>query len=231
MVIDPHAVASRHADPVIRAIVSLAIAITERPWSLRSRDLEAPRAAGLDDASILHVVLQCANFCHLNRIADAVDVAADYPDRFGAPHVEPATPPYLHPIDPPPPAIGAIHLELRPAVGEVYGAWQACALAARPIGRDVPLDPRRRAVIARAVADRLGDTREMAGSPNDELDHALVELADLVTLAPWRLGPAAYQRVRSLGLADDAQVFDAVATASSCTVFSRIATTLAGFAR
>lgn len=224
--IDPHAVATRHHDPMVRSIVALTIAITERPWSLTRADLDAPRAAGLDDASILHVLLQASNFGHLNRIADAVDVAADYPDRFRAPHVEPATPPYLRPIDPPPATSGAIHLELRPGVGEIYGAWQTYAL-----GRDTSLDTRRRAVIARAVADRLGDTREHAGTPTDELDHALVELAEVVTLAPWRLGPAAYQRVRTLGLADDAQVFDAVATASSCTVFSRIATVLAAFAR
>ena len=112
-------------------------------------------------------------------------------------------------------------------VADIYVVWQAHAL-----DRETPsLDRRRRAVIARAVANRIGDTRELGGDPVDELDHALVELADIVTLAPWRLGPAAYQRVRSLGLAGDAQVFDAVATASSCTVLSRIATVLAGFAR
>jgi hypothetical protein len=220
-------VATRHPDHTIRAITALTVAVTERPWSITARDLEAPRAAGLDDASILHVVLQCANFCHLNRIADAVGVAADYPDRFGAPHVEPATPAYLLPFDPPAPGPGPIELALRPGT-EVYEAWRAYAL-----DRDTPsLDRRRRGVIARAVADRLGDLRERpAADPVDDLDHALVELADLTTLAPWKLGPSAYHRIRALGLADDAQVFDAVATASSCQVFSRIAVTLAGFAR
>jgi alkylhydroperoxidase family enzyme len=210
----------------VRAIVALTIAVTERPWSLTSRDLEAPRAAGLDDASILHVVLQAANFGHLNRIADAVGVAADYPDRFGAPHVEPATPAYLLPFDPPPPDAGDIHLGLRPGIDEVYAAWRGHAL-----DRDTPsLDRRRRSVIARAVADRVGDLRELPGDPIDDLDHALIELADVVTLAPWKLGPEAYARVRAW-FPDDAQVFDAVATASSCTAFSRIAVALAGFAR
>ncbi len=218
--------ATRHPDLTIRAITALTIAITERPWSITARDLEAPRAAGLDDASILHVVLQCTNFCHLNRIADAVGVAADYPDHFGAPHVEPATPAYLLPFDPPAPGSGAIELALRPGVAEVYGAWHAYA-----VERDGFLDRRRRGVIARAVADRLGDLREQGSAPVDDLDHALVELAEITTLAPWKLGSPAYQRVRARGLADDAQVFDAVATASSCQVFSRIAVVLAGFAR
>ena len=52
-----------------------------------------------------------------------------------------------------------------------------------------------------------------------------------MTLAPWRLGPAAYTRIRQLGMADDAAVFDAVATASSAGVFSRIRVTLAALAR
>ncbi len=86
-------------------------------------------------------------------------------------------------------------------------------------------------MIAAAVAARLGDRSVGEAPPVDELDRALVELADVVTLAPWRLGPAAYDRVRGVGLTDDADVFDVVATASSCTTFSRIATVLAGFAR
>jgi len=58
-----------------------------------------------------------------------------------------------------------------------------------------------------------------------------VTLADIVTLAPWKLDHDAYAPIRALGLADDAEVFDAVATASACTVFSRLNVTLAAFAR
>jgi alkylhydroperoxidase family enzyme len=227
VVIDPHAVGTRHPDPIVRAIVALTIQVTEQPWSITTRDADAARAAGLDDGSILHVVLQAANFGHLNRLADAVGVEPDYPNRFDAPAIEAATPPYLWPVDPPAPGHGAIQLGLRETAGEPYAAWQAVAL-----GRDTAhLDVRRRQVIASAVAIRLGDRRIEEAAPIDELDRALVELADVVTLAPWRLGPAAYARTRAAGLADDAAVFDAVATASSCTVFSRIAVALAGFAR
>jgi hypothetical protein len=226
-VIDPHAVGTRHPDPAIRALVAFTIAVTERPWSLSSRDLAAMRVAGFADAATLHALLQAANFGHLNRIADAVGIEADYPDRFGAPHVEPATPPYLWPLDPPDPAAAKpLQLADRENAVELYGAWRAHVL-----DRTTALDPRRRAVIAHAVAVRIGDRGVAETPPADELDHALVELADLVTLAPWRLGPAAYTRVRALGLADDAGVFEAIATAASCTAFSRIATVLAAFAR
>jgi hypothetical protein len=186
------------------------------------------RDAGFADAAILHAVLQSANFGHLNRIADAVGVAADYPDTFGAPHVVPSTPPYLWPENPPIRATSRpFQLADRDNGVELYGAWRAYAMDRET----AVLDRRRRAVIAYAVAQRIGD-RTVAESPvTDDLDRALVELADIVTLAPWRLGPAAYEPARALGLTDDADVFDAVATASSCTVFSRIETVLWALAR
>ena len=90
--IDPRAVADRHPDALVKAPVTLAVQVTERPWSLTRADLNRARAAGLDDNSVLHAVLQSSLFGHFNRIADAVGVDLDYADRFGAPHVEPATP-------------------------------------------------------------------------------------------------------------------------------------------
>jgi hypothetical protein len=225
--VDPHAVGTRHPDPAIRALVAFTIAVTEHPSSMSGRDRAEMRAAGFADTAILHAVLQAANFGHLNRLADAVDVPADYPDHFGAPHVVPATPPFLPPGEAPDPSADKpLRLADRDGAVDLYSAWRAHAL-----DRDGALDRRRRAVIARAVAVRLGDRSVPDAHLVDELDHALFELAELVTLAPWRLGPDAYSRVRRLGLADDADVFDAVATASSCTVFSRIETVLAALAR
>ncbi len=226
MVIDPHSL-TRHDDPPVRALIALTIAVTERPWALTGDDLARARAGGLDDAAVLHAILQSSLFGHLNRIADAVGVEADYPDRFGSPHVEPATPPYLPASDPPPAGSGPIALELRAGATDLRDAWRAYAL-----DRETPtLDRRRRTVIAAAVARVLGDLATPPVDPTDDLDRALIDLAEIVALAPWRLGTAAYARVRALGPSDDAAVFDAVATASGCTVFSRIAVALAGFAR
>lgn len=232
MVVDPRAVATRHPDAAIRTLTWFAVTVTERPWSLIGADLARARGAGVDDGGVLHAILQASLFGHLNRIADAVGVDADYPDRWGAPHVEPATPAYTVPGPgevPDPRARKPIELASRAGSIELLAAWRAHALErdAPPLGR------RERAVIARAVAVRLGDAApEVAAvEPQSALDHVLVELADIVTLAPWRLGPAAYENVRTAGLQDDAAVFDAVATASSCTVFSRIAVALAALAR
>ena len=227
MVIDPRAVADRHPDPMVRALVRLAVAVTERPWSMTGADLSDARAAGLADAGILHAVLQSSLFGHFNRVADAVGVDLDYPNAFGAPHVEPATPPYLWPsLRPDAEAPRPIDLDSWSGAVELAAAWQRYA-----VDRDAPLTRRHRAVVAAAVAARLGDATGQALEPETDLERALVTLADVVTLAPWRLGPAAYADIRDLGLADDTAVFDAVATASSVGVFSRIRVTLAAFAR
>ena len=50
--IDPRAVADRHPDPLIKALLTLTVQVTERPWSLTRADLDRARAAGLDDSSI-----------------------------------------------------------------------------------------------------------------------------------------------------------------------------------
>ncbi len=205
----------------------LAVAVTEHPWAMTGRDLSQARAAGLADHAVLHAVLQSCLFGHYNRIADAVGVELDYPDRFGAPRIEPATPPYLRPDDPPDQAAPRpIELESWPEVAELARAWEQYALE-----REAPLTRRQRAVVAAAVAERLGDTTREAVAPESDLEAALVELAGVVTLAPWRLGPEAYARIRELGLPDDADVFDAVATASSVGVASRIRVSLAALAR
>ncbi|MEO7272285.1 MAG: hypothetical protein ABIX28_06190 [Vicinamibacterales bacterium] len=225
--VDPRAVADRHPDPLVRALVTLAVQVTERPWSLTRAGLDRARAAGLEDGSVLHVVLQSSLFGHFNRIADAVGVDLDYLDRFGAPHVEPATPPYLWPSSPPDPdRPREIDLASRDGAAELAAAWQRCALE-----RDAPLTREQRRLIAAAVAKQLGDRSVTSREPQSPLDRALVDLAALVTLAPWRLGPAAYEPLRALGLTDDRSVFDVVATASSAGVFSRIRVALAGLSR
>ena len=203
------------------------MAVTEQPWAITGADLAHARAAGLDEAGVLHAVLQASLVGHFDRIADAVGVDLDYPDSFGAPHVEPATPPYLWPMWAPDPYVPQpISLASRPGAVDLVTAWQRYALE-----RDAPLTRPQRGLVAAAVAARLGDQSMPPVAPQTDLDRALVDLADLVTLAPWRLGPSAYTTLRLAGMPDDADVFDAVATASSAGVFSRIRVTLAGLAR
>jgi hypothetical protein len=227
VVIDPRAVADRHPDPLIRALVRLAVLVTETPWAMTSADLASARAAGLDDAGVLHAVLQSCLFGHFNRIADAVGVDLDYPNSFGAPHVEPATPPYLWATSAPDQeASPPITLASRPGAGDLAKAWQEYAF-----DRDTALTRRQRSLIAAAVAARLGDASVPPRAPESDLDRVLIDLADLVTRAPWKLGPSAYVPIREAGFSDDAAVFDVVATMSAAGVFSRIRVSLAALGR
>ncbi|HEY4060014.1 MAG TPA: hypothetical protein VGM39_25540 [Kofleriaceae bacterium] len=224
MVVDPRAVAYRHADPKIKAVATITLAVTEQPWALTSADLAAWRTQ-FSDGELLHAILQAALFGHFTRVADATGVAADYPERFSVPTPAPGTPPYLRPTSKPPRG-AALDLAMHAGVVEQLGKW-----AAHAQDRDDHFDRRRRALIKRTVADLLGDHVESDVTPIDELDHALVDLAERVTLAPWALGASAYARVRAAGLASDTEVFDVCATASSFGVISRIAVTLAALAR
>ena len=124
-------------------------------------------------------------------------------------------------------SLAFIDLSSRDGAANLAAAWQRCALE-----RDTPLTREQR------LAHRRGRGRTARGSighgshtGQGPVDRALVDLADLVTLAPWRLGPAAYEPLRELGLTDDRSVFDVVATASSAGVFSRMRVALAGLSR
>lgn len=225
MIADPRALAERSADPVVGTLAHLVRLITETPWRLAPADRTRAQAAGLPDESLVQVVLLSSFFGHLNRVADAVGIELDYPAVVKPPHAEPATPPYLRA----PPAAGsgvtrssALEVALRPGVVEPLAAWHAHVLA-----REAPLDRRQRALIAYAVAERLGDCTTEPAAPGSALDRALVATADEVTLAPWRLGAGTVDRLREAGLQDDAVLFDAIATAASCATFSRIRVALA----
>jgi hypothetical protein len=200
-------------DPIVR----LAIAVTEAPWTVT-------RDPSLDPAIAEHVVLQASLFGHLNRIADAVDVPNDYPDDFGAPHVDPSTPPYAV-------APTVIECDAKitlPNVADALAAWRSHAF-----DRDAPLSRAERAVIRGAGASVLGERSpasrslaEQVGAPAaGTREQALVELTEVVARAPWRLNPKTYAPLYALGF-DHVAVFDAIATASTAVAMSRIAVAL-----
>jgi hypothetical protein len=123
-----------------------------------------------------------------------------------------------------------VDLALRPAATPALAAWRAHALE-----REAPLSRRQRAVIARAVAERLGDAAAVRAfadaAPSDALEQALVAMADEVARAPWRLGAGTIAALRTAGLGDAAAIFDALAVATASTTFSRIEVSLSALAR
>jgi uncharacterized protein YciW len=217
------AIAEHCHDARQRALVELVHLVTATPWALDRAAHARWLAAGLTDDDILHAIALSSYFGHLNRIADAVAVALDYAVAIPGRPVERDAP--MWPVAPAllegPPAIA---LETRPATHAALASWRAYLSA-----KAGPLLPAARARIAHWVATWTG-----AASPDGEHacehDAELRALAELVTLAPWRLDDRAFQPLRDCGF-DDAALFDVCATASSVGTFSRIDVALIALAR
>ena len=212
VIADPRAVAERWPEPRQRALAAVAAIVTETPWRL-SRASAGP----LDDDALLHTIALASYFGHLNRIADAVAVPLDYQVRFEPPHAEPATPALL----PAPGLLGGgriLELERRPTTAAALATWRSYVME-----HDSPTLTREcRAMIEHRVATLLGAPVELVREPSSKIDHALLALAELVTLAPWQLGDHAFEPLRGEGFTD-AALFEACAVASSVGVWARIA--------
>jgi alkylhydroperoxidase family enzyme len=214
------------AAPRMQMLAELTVVVTEAPWALSRMHRDRAHEAGLGDEDILHAIQLSSYFGHLNRIADAVAVPLDYVVQ----HMPPATDPSVAPWPAAPSLVvgrPALEASLRPATATALAAWRTYMF-----DRDAPLARRQRTVIARWVATWLGDG---GISPPDDLtfnplDDALRELAEQITLAPWKLCDASFASLRAVGF-DDAALFDACAVASTTGVFSRITVALSALGR
>jgi alkylhydroperoxidase family enzyme len=231
VIADPRTVGTSATD---RVLVGLARLVTEAPWTLGQGDLARAHDAGLDDDAILHVIVLSAFFGYLNRIADAVGIELDYDVAHRPPAAVADTPPLGRPERsawPDPDAPRPLELARRPltaeAVADCHGYLHE---------RARPLAVRQRQLIARAVAERLGDAATVRAlahveAAQSELDRALEAFADVMTLAPWRLGASSLDALRAASLTDDAAIFDAVSVAAFSTTASRVTVALAALAR
>lgn len=202
---EPHAVATRWHEPRVRALGELAMVTTTEPWRLSRDHLQRARAAGLDDAEIVHAIALTSFFGHLNRIADAVAVPLDYHVRLPPLAAEPATPPLarapLRIVGSP-----ALAIELRPATAAALTAWRDYLLDRDPGNAE----------IAAWVAELVGDGDPVGGEVSERR-----KLVDIVVLAPWKLADDTFAPLRAIGY-DDAKLFDLCAAASSFQTMSRI---------
>ena len=219
------------AGPRGRAIAGLARLVTEAPWSLRREDLVRLRAAGIDDAEVLHVVALSSFFGYLNRVADAVGIELDYEVALAPPPPDASVAPLPRPERhecPDPDRARPLQLGQRPTTAALVDAWHVQVME-----RVAPLGRAHRRLVAAVVADATGDIAGLRATgepaPSGELEHALAAYADLVARAPWRLGAAALAPLRAAGL-DDAALFDVIATASYQSFASRLEVALAALA-
>ena len=191
--------------------------VTEEPWTLSRQDLRDAHRASLSDEDILHLIALTSYFGHLNRIADVVGIALDYQVTLPTPATDPAVPAWQ---TAPEMITGrpVIDPARRPATYAALAEWRKYIFY-----RDAPITRRQRTLLARWVATWLGDgsispPTDLTVNPHDE---ALRAFAELVTLAPWKIGEPQLAPLRATGL-DDAGIFDVTATVTSAGVFSRI---------
>jgi alkylhydroperoxidase family enzyme len=199
------------------------VTVTEAPWLLSRTRLASAHKAGLSDEDVLHVICLGAYFGHLNRIADAVAAPLDYEVKLQPPHADPSVAPWP---TAPELVVGrpAIDIARRPATANAFTEWRHYIF----YSHDTPLTRRQRTLIARWVATWLGDggispPSDLTINPHDD---ALRAVAEVVTLAPWRLSDETFKPLRAMEL-DNAGIFDVCATAASAGVFSRIEVALA----
>jgi alkylhydroperoxidase family enzyme len=216
------------AGPRGRAIAGLARLVTEAPWTLCRDDLGRLRAAGLDDAEVLHVVALSSFFGYLNRVADAVGIELDYDVALTPPAADASVAPLARPERhecPDPDRARPLQLAQRPATAALADAWHVQVME-----RVAPLGRAHRRLVAAVVADATGDVAALRATglpaPSDEVGRALAAYADLVARAPWQLGAAALAPLRAAGL-DDAALFDVIVTASYQSFASRLEVSLA----
>ena len=217
MIDNARSLATDAPNPRMKMIAELTTIVTEAPWTLSRQKLGRAHSAGLSDEDVLHVVLLSSYFGHLNRIADATGVPLDYNVQLQVPPIDPACPPW-----PTAPELvagrPAIDISRRAASANALNDWRNYIFY-----RDAPLRRRQRTLIARWVATFLGDggispPTDLTVNPLD--DHLRV-VAEVITLAPWKISDATFEPLRESGF-DDAAIFDVCATATSAGVFSRI---------
>jgi alkylhydroperoxidase family enzyme len=209
----------------MQMLVELATATTVAPWSLSRSHLTRARAAGLSDDDVLHAIALAAYFGHLNRIADAVAVPLDYQVQL-VPHKTDPTVPAFERARVARTGRPVFELGARAATAKAVAEWKSYMFY-----RDAPLSRRQRTLLARYVAEWLGDggispPADLTANP---LDGGLHALAETVTLAPWQLTDASFEPLRDVGF-DDAKLFDVCATVSSAGMFSRIEVALCALA-
>lgn len=221
MLADPRTAPLSRAD---QALVGLASVVSEAPWTIERSDLERARAAGLSDVAVVQAVGLSAFFNYLNRVADAVDIAFDYPTPLPPLVRDRSREPLPRPERARWPAGGAFPLSLadRPVTAQAFAAWRAYQLE-----REAPLSRRERAVIVRAVAETLCDARTYGALadavPRGKRESALAAYAARLSAVPWKLAAADLDALRAVGLDDDRALLDAIAVASFQTTASRLA--------
>ena len=236
-----------------RTMLEFVDALSHAPWALNPAGLDGLRRAGFRQEEILHVVLGCAHFNYLNRMADGLGIRFEYESALPAFRPRETGP---RPAPPPPvPEPGADREDEPSAFYRVLaGNPEACALASKWRAFQLRPTPGLEAVTRLRIAllvsslDRcppgyrcyrrslaqLGDEAAFdealnrgqvpAGLP--PRDRLLLEHAARLTERPWTTREEHVGTLRSAGL-DDRGILQLTMLVSYLSFESRVALGLA----
>jgi alkylhydroperoxidase family enzyme len=214
---------SAQLPPRLAALAAMAAVVADAPWALDDGHLEALRAVGLDDAAVAQAVGLAAAFSHLVRVAEATRVDLDYESLLPRLKIDAD-----REAPPRPPRQAWPKVRVRVALAPAP-AWMAPlqALRAQVFEASAALPAQDRALLARTAAFELcdGASLEELGGPSahrTERDRALSTFATKLTRTPWRMTEDDLAPLRSLGLADDRDLFHAIAVVGYENVASRL---------
>lgn len=218
-----------------RSMLEFAEKLSLAPWAVANADRQELCRAGWSDLEVLHIVLGCAHFNYLNRMADGLGIRLEYESRMPAftPEDRQHAPVEASVRDEAPgqerdsggpgePEDLFRALAGNPEAARLTREWHAFQLRPTP-----GLDARRRARIALYVASlegcaygvdcyrrllgRLGDDPTHVASlargevPEDASDRLLLGHAARLTREPWKTRESHLDELRGAGL-DDTEI-------------------------
>jgi alkylhydroperoxidase family enzyme len=213
-------------------MLAFAEKLSRSPWLVGDEDRSALRRVGLDDRELLHVVLGCAIFNYLNRMADGLGIVLEYATElppFEVPESARAAPPPTPSAEEPRASVASGEdaptrlfdaISGNPAARDLVQAWRRHQLEATP-----RLSAHLRATIALEVSRLNGcaysascfERRriELGGSPANRSSgvESLLAHAERLTREPWTVREPHIVALRGAGL-DDAAILQLTMLAS-----------------
>jgi len=216
--------------PRERALASVAVTLTSRPWAVTGDDMEEVRRQGFSEQQLESAVAVIAMFNYFTRVADASGIDFDYQTPL------PAFEPDRDQVSAPRPVASVVvapGADDRDAAGRrvlgheglraAWASWRAYLLdSVEPLSRSDRL------LLVRVAAEEAADraTAEAHGSPAGAAGHVLAGFARKLSREPWQMQAADLEKLRASGYSEIA-VLQAISVTAHQNADSRLSAGLA----